>query len=340
MKKALLSLSLLLSSTLSAETVARVAIDWGSGSIKTQMHLVDTESNQLVGQPLLLYITPLALTEDVENHGGAVSPEMQAIALEHLKAMQYSAEIASPFYEIQYSGIATAAFRRASNGLELLAQINQQLGIPFRILSQQEEGQLGFLAAQALFPQIPTDQLLAWDSGNGSFQFAGSDGLFEGPLGYGTVRIILARDVKQIPAYRPDETGNPINAQEAQQLTDIIESLLPPPSDWLQQKLTAPGTTIVTWGDPGCHFGLTANAANGGHPLFEATLTRADFQQLIDTYMGYEDAQFVRLGISRRTLSVALYMATVMDHYGIDQFLFRPSMGNTAGMLIAPEYWP
>lgn len=49
------------------------------------------------------------------------------------------------------------------------------MGIRFQILQQEEEGKLGFFTAKTLFPRISDEALLAWDSGNGSFQIAASD---------------------------------------------------------------------------------------------------------------------------------------------------------------------
>ena len=72
----------------------------------------------------------------------------------------------------QFGGIATAVFRRASNGEAHLSRVNSELGLGLQIISQQLEGELGYLSAQAGLGAagLPPGGLVAWDSGGGSFQ--------------------------------------------------------------------------------------------------------------------------------------------------------------------------
>ena len=72
----------------------------------------------------------------------------------------------------QFGGIATAVFRRASNGEAHLSRVNSELDLGLQIISQQLEGELGYLSAQAglCAAGLPPGGLVAWDSGGGSFQ--------------------------------------------------------------------------------------------------------------------------------------------------------------------------
>lgn len=167
--------------TLPAQTAARAAIDWGSGAIKINSSLIDLESQQIVGESLLSDYVLLDLTEDVANLG-SIGPEMAQkgmTILAGLKEQTLAAAAEAGFSEVEFSGVATAAFRKASNGHELLDHVTQELGIPFQILSQEAEGRLGYLTAMALYPTVPRQSLVAYDSGNGSFQITaqGQDGL-------------------------------------------------------------------------------------------------------------------------------------------------------------------
>lgn len=69
----------------------------------------------------------------------------------------------------------TAPFRRARNGLEVATLFEESLGVPFRVVSGDEEGALTLLATAASFPQFPrmcvldiggaSTELLRWEDG-------------------------------------------------------------------------------------------------------------------------------------------------------------------------------
>ncbi|MCE5318888.1 MAG: hypothetical protein LLG04_16190, partial [Parachlamydia sp.] len=119
------------------ERAVRAAIDFGSGSVKIQVALMD--------QPLLKKTIPLSLSEDVASHGGSISEEMKSKAqtiLQTFKEEALAAAASRGYSQVEFSGIATAVFRKAENGKVLLQQLENTLGIPFRIISQDEEGKL------------------------------------------------------------------------------------------------------------------------------------------------------------------------------------------------------
>jgi hypothetical protein len=54
----------------STQSTVRAAIDFGSGAVKIQMAVVDTQENRIIGKPLIAKYVPLGLTEDVATHEG------------------------------------------------------------------------------------------------------------------------------------------------------------------------------------------------------------------------------------------------------------------------------
>lgn len=340
----------------SAHTSVRVAIDFGSGTVKMQVSVVDEETNRLVNQPLLTKYTPLTLVEDVAIHHGLISPEMQQKALEILKDFKEEAMMAAfkvGYSSIQFAGIATAIFRKALNGQELLLKIKDQLGISFEIVSQDEEGLLGFLTAQALYPEIAPPNLIAWDSGSGSFQLttlavsddlAASDYLvYQGPLGQGTVRVLLSRDVRQGPILLPDASGNPINRDELNRLIEHINALLPRTPDWLREKLLSKDVVVATFGSGESIFLLTVRASavlkEETNSFQDVVLLIDDVEQVVDYYIDKHDEDFNSHEINLKSLTAAIQLLTVMKHFGINAIHYRPAIGSTAGMLIAPHLW-
>lgn len=335
--------------SLSADTV-RAAIDFGSGAVKIQMAEVNTKENRVVGESLLGKYIPLGLTEDVTTHNGFISEEMiqkTIIILKELKEEAINAATHKGYNEIQLTGIATAVFRKAHNGYDLLRMFEKELGIRFQILSQEEEGKLGFLTAKILYPEIPEELLLAWDSGNGSFQMSTNEKknnyqIYMGPLGFGTVRVILSKEIRQGPILQPHETGNPVLKEEAVELDQRIKELLPPIPDWLQKKLNSKNI-VATFGDSESTFAIVAQAIayldGFEKPLQQALISFSDVQRVIEAFIEQEDDFFTATGLHCETLTSAIHLSAIMEYFGIQEIHYRWSIGNTPGMLIAPKLW-
>ena len=329
--------------------IVRAAIDFGSGTVKIQVAIVDIEKNCILGNPLLAKYTPLCLTEDVETHKGRISEEMAQKALHIIRGFKEEALVAAAhvgYSSVQFTGVATAVFRKAENGNDLLKIFEKQLGIHFQILPQEEEGKLGFLTAKALYPEVLESHLLVWDSGNGSFQISIKENenysIYQGPLGHGTVRVLLSREIRKGAILQNDNSGNPVSRNEAIELTKQIKALLPPIPDWLHEKLTSEKMIIATLGD-GSIFSFVAQAVlffNGQkESVQEAIITLSDVQRVIDAYVEKEDEVFYAAGLHCKTLTSAVHLAAVMEHLGIETIHYKKSIGNTPGMLIAPHLW-
>lgn len=328
----------------------RAAIDFGSGAVKIQMAVVDTVEKRIIGKPLFAKYVPLGLMEDVAAHDGFISEEMQQKALTILQGFEKEALAVAGdagYQSVQFSGIATAVFRKAKNGEELLNIFKKQLGIAFQILPQDEEGKLGLMTAQALYPEVSNASLLAWDSGNGSFQMTIKEGdsyeVYQGPLGQGTVRVILSKDIRKGPVLQALESGNPVFDNEAIALTEHIIALLPPTPEWLQKKLGEDSLVIATFGDGESIFAITAQAVASlegkTEPINEAILTLTDVQRVVDAYLEMGDEVFNTKRLHIKTVTCAIHLSAIMRHFKIDKIHYKRSIGNTPGMLISPSLW-
>lgn len=334
----------------SAQDAMRAAIDFGSGAVKIQMVEVDNEENRIVGESLLAKYVPLGLTEDVAAHDGFISEEMKQKATDILQrfkeeALKAAARVGQN--EVEFTGIATAVFRKAQNGNDLLQIFEKNLGIRFQILPQDEEGKLGFLTAKALYPSTPEALLLAWDSGNGSFQMTTKEGenyqIYQGPLGHGTVRVLLSKEIRHDPILQTHESGNPVFKKEAIELTQKIKEHLPSLPAWLKEKLSSDEVLIATFGDGESIFALVSQALayldGTKEPAQQATISFSDVQRVIDSFIEQEDEIFIEAGLHCKTLTSALHLSAIMEHLGIQVIHYKRSIGNTPGMLIAPQLW-
>lgn len=325
--------------------IACAAIDFGSGSLKIQMSLVDPNMRQLVGAPLLSKHHSLGITEDVSKNNGNISKQMEDEAV--LTLMQFKEEAQkiafdSGFSAVHFKGIATAVFRAALNGAAVLNRLDEIIGIKFDIISQEEEGKLGFQTAQAVYQDVPEPFLLSWDSGSGSFQITSKENhayeVFQGPLGHGTVRLILFREIRQGPVLKTHESGNPITKTEAVALNHKISALLPEIPTWLQDKFNHEEVVVATYGDHESIFSLVAqalaHAKNYPLPAKYAHIALADVKAIIDTYIDSEDHVFEKIGIHRKTVAAAIHLSTLMQYFGMEAIHYRQALGNTPGILL------
>lgn len=321
--------------------VSRAAIDFGSGTIKMQVAKVDLSTKEI--EPILTQQVSVNLTEDILTHNGMISPELIEKCYKILSKMKADASEEAGSDDVQFAGVATASFRKANNGQALLSQFETNLGIPFKILTQEEEGMLGFMTAQTLFSDQQKEHLIAWDNGNGSFQMTSDDKVYQGPTGFGVVRLLLSKDIRNEPVLNAQGTDNPISYNEMQQLFVKIQELLPPKTEWLINCLAQESTKIVTFGEGNSLFPVMAQslAILRGHPetVEEAAITLDDMYWLCNIYIGQSDELFEQHKVYNRTLLGAIYVAAMMKFLGVDTIYYKRSIGNTPGMLIFPALW-
>jgi len=151
--------------------VRRAAFDVGSATCKIVVADVDLHAGSFPNITETVYSdrVPLQLSDDlaISRAEGAKFSEAMLNQLREVlhvfkhRAEQYGAE--------QFGGVATAAFREASNGAAFLLQLRDE-GLPLRLISQDREAFLGFLTANHHCPDVAAYDLVAWDCGGGSFQ--------------------------------------------------------------------------------------------------------------------------------------------------------------------------
>ncbi len=147
----------------------RAGIDMGSGTTKIQVAQVDICRHQL-GKVLYEDQRALGFNDDLGKSGNnQLSAAMQQQGVTALKQM---VDKARTFHPQRITGVATAVFRSAANGQQVIGQFNQQAQIQLRIITQEQEAELGFISAKAALHDnhIKNEDLLVWDIGGGSMQ--------------------------------------------------------------------------------------------------------------------------------------------------------------------------
>lgn len=194
----------------------RAGIDMGSGTTKIAVVEVNICQHQL-GKVLFEDQRPVGYNDALARSGNNQLDE--AIQQQGLAALQQLVTQARRYHPQRISGVATAVFRSASNGQAVIDRFNQQTGISLKIISQQQEAELGFRSAKAALhdPTLRDNDLLVWDIGGGSMQMTAwrdlagkpvSD-VYQGKLASVTLKNFIVDVLKNQPAA---ESPNPIGS--------------------------------------------------------------------------------------------------------------------------------
>lgn len=166
----------------------RYVFDIGSGSTKSKAYLVDICQNKLV-ENLGEINKPVHYQQCISGSHDKKTITEQCLkeGVDAIKAIEngYGIDCGKE----RCKGVATAWARNAINSTELLG-IFKQHDIHIHLISQKEEGELGFKTAliDPHLKGVDPNKLLVWDIGGGSFQLASLDGsneiyIYEGPWG-------------------------------------------------------------------------------------------------------------------------------------------------------------
>ena len=155
----------------------RAAFDIGSGMSKMQVSDIDVATGRVLATHFAEEREVLFAADwKASGESSELSEGIRARGLEVLGDLRAIAEeLGVPGAEMR--GVATEVFRKASNGGEYLAQVEQQLGINAEVIAQTKEARLGWLTAVAGLPEgTDSSKVVAWDSGGGSFQISARPG--------------------------------------------------------------------------------------------------------------------------------------------------------------------
>lgn len=148
------------------DIVRRAALDVGSACIKLVVADVRCRpgSVPVVINSLFEAKDNVYMTEDLEKHGG--TEFSSAILEKSFQALKRMQKLAEEKGATEIAGVATAAFRKASNGPAHLMRLREE-GIKLEIVAQEEEAALGFMTARSACSDLDIDRMVAWDSGGG-----------------------------------------------------------------------------------------------------------------------------------------------------------------------------
>ena len=209
--------SLLVTSVAQADACRqiRAGLDIGSGSTKIAVARVDLCQHRI---EKMLYQDQRAVAWNEALSQASDNQLSPAVVRQGATALQQLLKNAQRYHPQRITGVATAAFRRASNGQAVIEQLASQTGTRLTVISQQQEAKLGFLSAKAALndPAIRDEQLLVWDIGGGSMQMTAwrqqdqpvAD-IYQGKLASVTLKNFILTVLKNTPdAASPNPIGS------------------------------------------------------------------------------------------------------------------------------------
>lgn len=194
----------------------RAALDIGSGTTKIAVARVNLCQHRI---EKMLYQDQRAVAYNEALSQASDNRLRPAIARQGESALQQLLNNAQRYHPQRVTGVATAAFRRASNGPAVIDQLASQTGAQLAVISQQQEARLGFLSAKAALndPTLRDEQLLVWDIGGGSMQMTAwrqqqnqrvAD-IYQGKLASVTLKNFILTVLKNTPdAASPNPIGS------------------------------------------------------------------------------------------------------------------------------------
>lgn len=312
----------------------RAAFDLGSGKIKVQVALVDTSLQKIV-KIFFTGIEPVPLREDLlSQKNGKLSDNIQKEAIRVIKTLKAKAGLFNPQ---KYVAVGTESLRLANNGNEFAKRIEKEAMIRTKIISQEEEAILGFFSATSL-NDIDPAEVVMWDSGAGSFQFACTNEedskytIYKGKLG----KIPMKNVITELQGKSPSKSPNPISEEIFLQAIEVIHKDLEDFPETIKEKIGR-GALILKI---------------GGHPLagYPLDFSKQHVFKAIEKNLGKKDEEVKKNESSpkkKESLKVAPpfvvsnYILTfaIMEHLGIEKVLYPKTHGLASGLLRYQSYW-
>lgn len=315
-----------------AKTVCRAAIDIGSCSTKLCIALVDKETGR-TSQILFGEEFPILVGHNLKERNDGTLGDKILLDIEnqvrkyHDLALQLGAE--------KVSGIATAVFRKSTNGRAFIDRVSRDLGVDIRVISQQEEVNIGFLTAVTASEKDSND-VIAWDSGGTSFQISYHDGeklsVYKGPWGGPRVVAEMVSTV-QGREFTSTSSANPATIDDVKALCEIIKQGLPPISSGLQSKIQELDGSFVAIGGGTSIFDMAKIAL--GKNIFD----KSEVWSVIESLVDKTDEELSGFPEKTMLLPKLTLLYSVMDYFGINSVQNCHAIGSTLGMFMDQNYW-
>lgn len=304
------------------QTVA--AFDIGSGS--TKLLVADRNSCTLrMTKVHLEEQRPVGFSQDLSAQSGPKSFSQTTIKQADI-AIQELMALASYYEPVEIIGVATQAFRQASNAKKLIENWNQRYQANFRIISQQEEAKLAYLGVTA----FEKDQnIVVWDIGGGSQQLSWMDEnktfhSYESAVASVTYKNELLKHLNR-------EKVNPLSADDVVVAKKIIPQMMSLyQSDAFIKKIKQQPLVVGLGGVHGKSIREQLQLKDG------QWVKRDHIERVISRQRLLTDEQ-IGGAFAQTQVSNLILILGLMDLYGLDQYKVR-EMSLSHSLILNPEF--
>lgn len=207
MKTLLFFLALIIVVRLEASCeLTRAALDIGSGTTKMKVAKIDLCKGSILK---VIYEAQEKINFKEDLQKSKTETLSQSIMDEGELKIKSLVDKAKEVGATDIVGVATSASRTATNGISFIKKLTESLKIKLKILTQREEGIVGYYAAKTKV-DYPEENLVVWDIGGGSQQMVYKKGddfsVYEGKLASVSFKNHLVKDIQK----RKGSTPNPI----------------------------------------------------------------------------------------------------------------------------------
>ncbi len=313
------------------DLVCRAAIDIGSGKIGILVAEVNIKTNKIV-RVLFSDIVKLPLRLSLEKTG-EFNEEIKKNLLDILQEFKKKA---SAYCPQSYFAIATEAFRLSKNGKEVADKIHEEFEIPVAIISQKEEGALGFLTAVNT-AKIDPENTIVYDQGGGSFQVTYKEGAsyitYEGKVGKVVSKLKLLEIQNKDPA--ASFSPNPVSITEAMQGVQWVQDQIADIPETLLQKIKINSFRVKG-------IGAHPQVLLAKQATYDIHHVSSHLEKIVDLTDASIISRYPPISSDFHATALVELMLTysVMDQFGIKTIDYVPTLGgNTSGLLISQKYW-
>ena len=316
----------------SESVVRRAAFDIGSAVIKCTIADVDVATGKIV-EPIEILAEKVDFAEDLaRSYDSNLSRDIMNAGIEALEKIK---RIAVKHNAEEYSAAGGAVFRSARNGRAYFVRIEEETGIPSRIVSEQQAAMLSYHAVRQVLDSSARD-LLVWDIGGGSMQMTSRhmDGgllFYIDPMASVSFKNVVIGTIQE-KNIATVSSPNPINAQEvASALTNIKTHAATSVPPLITSRLRH--SNMIVAGIGGVHYyGIPEQIGRR-----DTVFTRDDVAKAMEEWTGKNDEDFESEFAATRLTNLILVLG-YMDALGIKEV--HPLVINQSdGLLAAPEFW-
>ncbi len=305
----------------------RAAFDVGSETTKLKVARVN---KCLQKNEAIIYKNEVKVPYAENHRSGAFSPQIRnsgIIALTRLKneAINNGAEA--------FSGVATEAFRQVSDTLEFLGEIKKQTAIAIKLIDQDQEAVLGYLAATAALTDRP-ENIVVWDIGGASMQMILRKKDKEFLIYRGKIASVSFKEriLTQIQQQKPEKhlSPNPIGRENLKKAIEMASAAAGDVPEKIKKVINEPDTVILGIG--GVHNESIRKQLKSG-----ARYTQEEIMNAVNMRIGLNDKD-IGGHYADTEISNLILVLGFMERLGIKEVM--PVNVNLAdGVLIDQEFW-